>query len=133
MPLIRLLAAGAALLLGLSLLSQAGAQALERPFPQQAKRGTLVVGSYPEVRLNGTQRRLSAGAWIRNVRNTIDLPVTLQGQELTVNYTENQQGEIDRVWVLSPHEASQRAPSGKESAPGFASPDPADSAFYEAH
>ncbi len=92
----------------------------------------MVVGSYPHVSINGSQRRLSAGSWIRNVRNTIDLPVTLQGQELTVNYTENQQGEIDRAWILSPQEASQRPPSTeRQSGASFSSPDPADPVFFE--
>ncbi len=121
-------------LLGMTTLSNAGAQALERPFPQHAKRGVMVVGSYPQVSLNGSQRRLSAGGWIRNVRNTVDLPVTLQGQELTVNYTENQQGEIDRAWILSPQEASQRPPSTeRQSGASFSSPDPSEPVFFEAN
>ena len=41
------------------------------------------------------------------------MPVTLRGREFTVNYTENPQGDIDRVWILTPAEAS--APLPKQS------------------
>jgi hypothetical protein len=85
--------------------------ALERLFPPIAKRGQLSLESYPTVLLNQKERRLSAGAWIRNQNNTIDMPVSLRGQTYTVNYTENGQGEIDRVWILTPQEAQQAAPA----------------------
>lgn len=86
------------------------ASAFERPFPQTAKRGTLSMQDYPSIEIDGKERRLSAGAWIKNENNTIDMPVTLRGREFTVNYTENLQGEIDRVWILSPQEAKRPAP-----------------------
>jgi hypothetical protein len=91
------------------------AHAFERPFPQIAKRGTLSMQDYPSIEMDGKERRLSAGAWIKNRNNTIDMPVTLRGREFTVNYTENMQGEIDRVWILSPEEAKKPAPNKKQS------------------
>jgi hypothetical protein len=84
--------------------------ALDRMFPPIAKRGTLSMENYPAVAMNGAARRLSAGAWIRNENNTIDMPVTLRGRQFVVNYTENNVGEIDRVWILNPTEASMPAP-----------------------
>jgi hypothetical protein len=89
------------------------AHAFERPFPQTAKRGTLSMQDYPSIEMDGKERRLSAGAWIKNKNNTIDMPVSLRGREYTVNYTENMQGEIDRVWILSPEEAKKPAPNKK--------------------
>jgi hypothetical protein len=86
------------------------ALALERMFPPIAKRGTLSMENYPVVAMNGEARRLSAGAWIRNENNTIDMPVTLRGRQFVVNFTENNLGEIDRVWILNPTEASMPAP-----------------------
>jgi hypothetical protein len=88
--------------------------ALERMFPPIAKRGTLSMENYPTVAMDGEARRLSAGAWIRNEDNTIDMPVTLQGRQFVVNYTENNLGEIDRVWILSPTEASMPAPADRK-------------------
>lgn len=87
------------------------ALALDRLFPPIAKRGQLSLENYPTVVLDQKEKRLSAGAWIRNQNNTIDMPVSLRGQTYTVNYTENAQGEIDRVWILSPQEAQQPAPA----------------------
>ena len=94
--------------LGLAL--AAPAHALDRLFPPQTKRGELSNVDFPSVKINGAERKLSAGAWIRNENNTIDMPVTLRGREFTVNYTENPQGDIDRVWILTPAEASAPLP-----------------------
>jgi hypothetical protein len=90
------------------------ALALERMFPPIAKRGQLSMEGYPTIVLNNKERRLSAGAWIRNQNNTIDMPVSLRGRQYTVNFTENAQGEIDRVWILSPQEAEQPAPADRK-------------------
>jgi hypothetical protein len=87
------------------------AQAFERPFPSIAKRGKMSTAAYPIIAINGKERTLSVGAWIKNVNNTIDMPASLRGQEFTVNYTENIQGEVDRVWILSAEEAQKPAPS----------------------
>jgi hypothetical protein len=86
------------------------AQALQRLFPEGVKRGTLAIGDYPAIRIDGAAKKLSPGAWIRNQANTVDLPASLRGQTFTANYTENPEGDIDRVWILTPEEASQPAP-----------------------
>jgi len=92
------------------------AWSFERPFPPTAKRGQLSMEAYPTIVMDGNERRLSAGAWIRNERNTIDMPVSLRGRSYVVNYTENAQGEIDRVWILSPQEAERPAPADRQAA-----------------
>ena len=98
------------LAVGAALAAALPAQALDRLFPPGVKRGTMSAVEFPAVSLNGSQRKLSPGAWIRNENNTIDMPVTLRGREFTVNYTENPHGDIDRVWILSPAEASVPLP-----------------------
>jgi hypothetical protein len=90
------------------------AHAFERPFPLIAKRGTLSLADYPTVTLDGKVRKLSPGAWIRNENNMSEVPVMLRGREFTVNYTENQEGDIDRVWILTAEEASRPAPSERK-------------------
>jgi hypothetical protein len=90
------------------------AYAFERPFPQIAKRGTLSLTDYPTVTLDGKVRKLSPGAWIRNENNTSEVPVMLRGREFTVNYTENSEGDIDRVWILSSEEQKKPAPSERQ-------------------
>lgn len=94
--------------LGLAL--AAPAHALDRLFPPQTRRGEMSNVDFPTVKINGTERKLAAGAWIRNENNTIDMPVTLRGRQFVVNYTENPEGDINRVWILSPAEASVPLP-----------------------
>jgi len=102
------------LAVGAALACSLPAQALDRLFPPVAKRGTLSNVDYPTVRINGAERRLAPGAWIKNENNTIDMPVTLRGREFTVNYTENPEGQVDRVWILSPAEASAPPPNQRQ-------------------
>ena len=96
--------------LALALAFAAPAHALDRLFPPQTKRGELSNVDFPTVKINGAERRLSAGAWIKNENNTIDMPVTLKGRQFTVNYTEDNEGNVNRVWILSPAEASVPLP-----------------------
>jgi len=67
-------------------------------------------GTYPEITIDGKTRRLSAGARIWNRNNMIEMPAYLRGSELPVNYTENAQGDIDRVWILTEKEAEASPP-----------------------
>ena len=83
------------------------AMAFERPFPAPTKRGHLAPGAYPEIAIDGKLRRLAPGARIWNENNLIEMPAALRGSDLMVNYTEDSQGEIDRVWILTPEEANQ--------------------------
>jgi hypothetical protein len=91
----------------LSLLVLASAHAMERPFPAAAKRGSMTPAPYPEIVIEGRQRLLAPGARIWNEDNLIQQPASLAGSGLTVNYTEDADGAIDRVWILSPEEANR--------------------------
>lgn len=95
------------LIVFLSVLAVLPAHAFERPFPQNVQRGTLSPAPHPEIVLNGRLRHLAAGARIWNQDNLIEMPASLRGNDLPVNYTENAEGEIDRVWILNADEASQ--------------------------
>jgi hypothetical protein len=84
----------------------------ERPFPENAKRGKFSMEDYPNsVYMNGRARKLSPGAWIRNEQNMINVPAAYMGREYIVNYTENTEGDIDRVWILNADEMRRSAPS----------------------
>src|ERR1700712_912088 len=96
------------IILGLAL--AAPVHALDRLFPPQTKRGEMSNVDFPTVKINGDERRLAAGAWIKNENNTIDMPVTLRGRQFIVNYTEDNLGNVNRVWILSPAEASVPLP-----------------------
>lgn len=81
--------------------------AFARPFPGSAKRGTMTPAPYPEIVVNGKSRQLVPGARIWNAENLIEMPAALRGSNFTVNYTETDQGDIDRVWILTPEEAKE--------------------------
>ncbi|WP_025916826.1 hypothetical protein [Herminiimonas sp. CN] len=86
------------------------AAAYERPFPANAKRGTMTPATYPAIIIDGKQRELSAGAQIFNTENTIEMPAALRGSKITVNFIENNQGQIHRIWMLNPQEAAKPLP-----------------------
>lgn len=90
------------------------ALAFERPFPDTAKRGTMSPAAYPTIVVDGTTRRLSAGGRIWNTDNLIQMPTTLRSGDYVVNYTETLQGDIDRIWILTPQEAEKPAPGKRQ-------------------
>ncbi len=87
------------------------AAAFERPFPPQTKRGILNSVGYLDIVLNGKPRVLAPGAQIRNPENQIELPTGLRVRNSVVNYTEDVNGEIMRIWMLTPEEIARTRPS----------------------
>jgi hypothetical protein len=81
--------------------------AADRPFPPDVRRGTMSPAPYPAIVIDGKTRSLSPGARIWNQDNLIEMPASLRGSDLAVNYTETEQGDIDRVWILDRDEADR--------------------------
>ncbi|MFC0166899.1 hypothetical protein ACFFKC_02295 [Pseudoduganella danionis] len=97
----------------LALLLLAGAaslsvQAFERPFPAHAVRGKMTPAYFPEVLIDGKVRQLAPSARIFNQENLIELPAAIRGSDLVVNYTVDNWGNIDRIWILTAEEAAQK-------------------------
>lgn len=115
------------LLFSAALLSLAGvatlAHATDRPFPESAKRGIMSPKNFPVILINGQERLLSPAAQIRNTDNMIEMPASLRGDGMIVNYTEDQNGEIIRVWILTPEEIRETLPT--QGKPGPTTPSPA--------
>ena len=86
----------------------AQAQTAQREFPKKALRAMMVVTSPPQITLNGTLERLSPGARIKSVNNTLLMSGQLVGQSVLVNYVRDPQGMIHEVWVLSEQEAQEK-------------------------
>lgn len=86
------------------------ALAVDRAFPPGAKRGMMSPAPYPAVVIDGKTRNLSTAARVWNQDNLIEVPASLRGTDFVVNYTENEQGDIDRVWILSRDEANRTPP-----------------------
>ncbi|RZI41779.1 hypothetical protein EGT07_16905 [Herbaspirillum sp. HC18] len=95
------------LIIFLSVAAMSQASADDRPFPAPTKRGKMSPAPFPEIVIDGKLRRLSPGARIWNQDNLIEMATAIRGSDLVVNYTENFQGDIDRVWILTPEEANK--------------------------
>jgi hypothetical protein len=81
---------------------------VQRVFPQNALRGTVVIGEMPEITLNGRPGRLSPGARIRDTNNMTVVPGAILGARFIVNYTIDLSGLVKDVWVLRPEEIAMR-------------------------
>jgi hypothetical protein len=82
------------------------AQAQFRTIPPEAKRGVMSHVQAMTVLLNGAQIQLAPGAQIRDANNMAVLPVAIPPGVL-VKYLVDGQGQVSRVWILSPQEAAQ--------------------------
>ena len=96
-----------ALLAAACLCVPAAAQ-VQRAFPQNALRGTIVIGVAPEIQLNGALARLAPGARIRDANNMAVLPGSVIGDRYLVHYTVDTSGLVKEVWILRPEEAAAR-------------------------
>ncbi len=90
------------------LVSTAAPAQVQRTFPADALRGTIVMGQAPEITLNAKPARLGAGARIRDQRNMQPRPAELIGQRFVAHYTVDTQGHVQDIWVLTPAEAERK-------------------------
>lgn len=86
----------------------ARAQQPERTFPAHSKRGKMTPSYFPELLIDGKARRMSPAGRIFNQENLIETAGTLRGNNLPVRYTEDANGNIDRLWLLTPEEAKRK-------------------------
>lgn len=80
-----------------------------RTVPAEVKRGRMSHAQDMDVLLDGSRVRLAPGVLIRDTGNRFVLPVDLPPNAV-VGYLTNLQGQIDRVWILTPEEAARPAP-----------------------
>ncbi len=98
-----------AVLLGFACVFAAPAWAFDRPFPPHAKRGVMKPDLFPAIIIDGRPRIMTAGARIINADNLIQMPASLTAGSYVVNYTEDDQFQIEQVWILTKDEAAQSA------------------------
>jgi hypothetical protein len=91
------------------------AMAVERDFPATTLRGKMIITDYPNVTMSGNALRLSPGSRIWNTQQLTQIPSSLGSDTYRVNYTLNMQGDIDRVWILTPDEAHQKIETQRNS------------------
>ncbi len=92
---------------GLALFATLPAMAMDRAFPPNIKRGKMIPAPHPAVVIDGRSRMLAIGSHIWTTENLIEQPAALRGEDIVINYTETEQGEIDRIWILTQEEANQ--------------------------
>jgi hypothetical protein len=76
-----------------------------RSFPPNARRGKMTPGWAPDIVIDGKPRQLSPAARIFSEENLTVVPGSLREKDIVVNYTEDMNGNIDRVWILTREEA----------------------------
>jgi hypothetical protein len=90
------------------LLSSAVVAQVQRTFPANALRGSMVIGQAPEILLNSKPARLGPGVRIRDQGNLQPRPAALIGGSFLVHYTVDTQGLVKDVWILTPEEAARK-------------------------
>ena len=89
------------------------AAAQQRSIPEEAKRGVIRHVSGPIVTIDGKDARLAPGATIRNRENLFIVPIALPPDGALAEYLVNPDGQISRVWLLTPEEAAQSGPPAR--------------------
>ena len=84
-----------------------------RPVPPNAKRGKITFGYAPDIVVDGRPRQLSPAARIFSDENLTVVPNALADATFIVNYTEDMNGNLNLVWILTPEEARLPAASAR--------------------
>jgi hypothetical protein len=104
-------AAYLALLLGL-LAAPVLAQSRPTPIPADARLGLIRHVEAMAVTVDGKAMQLAAGAQVRDQQNLIIVPVSIPRNGAWAGYTLNAQGQVFRVWLLTPAELARRKSKG---------------------
>ena len=88
----------------------AGAAAQTRALPDDAERGVMQHVQGNVVTVDGRTIQLAPGATIRDRNNLIIVPTALPGEGALAEYTLDPGGQVARVWLLTPEEASRQKP-----------------------
>ena len=83
-------------------------QAIQRRFPQNALRGSILFGAPPAIQLNGVTGNLASGYRIHGLNNLIVMSAQLTGAQFTVDYITDVQGQVLEVWLLSVNEIAKQ-------------------------
>jgi hypothetical protein len=90
-------------------LMPAAALAQARQIPVGATRGTIASIEGSIIVVDGVQMRLSGGAQFRSENNLIVVPSSV-APDSVVKYILDAQGQIHRVWILTPEEIATPDP-----------------------
>ena len=88
------------------------AQTRPSPIPENSKRGYIRHLEEMAVTVDDKAMQLAAGAIIRDQQNLIIVPVTLPREGAWAAYNLDRDGQIFRVWLLTPDELARPRPEG---------------------
>ena len=91
-----------------ALLFGAGAFSQSRAIPDDAKRGYFRHVEGMAMTVDGKVVQLASGAQIRNRQNLIIVPASFPGKGAWADYALDRNGQVFRVWVLTPEELRRR-------------------------
>jgi len=83
------------------------AQTRSAPIPEDAKAGHIQHVREMAVTVSRKPMQLAAGAIIRDQRNLIIVPVSIPREGAWAAFTLDQNGQISRVWLLTPEELAR--------------------------
>jgi hypothetical protein len=86
------------------------AQSIARTIPSEARRGELTHVMQSVVSVNGQQMKLAPGALIYAQNNLTIVPSEVPRNSL-VEYTLDRNGDLYKVWILTPAEAARENPN----------------------
>ena len=88
------------------------AQTRASPIPQDSKRGYIRHVQEMAVTVDDKAMQLAAGAIIRDQQNLIIVPVTIPREGAWAAYNLDRDGQIFRVWLLTPDELAPPGSGG---------------------
>ena len=83
------------------------AQTRPSPIPQDSRRGYIRHVQEMAVTMDDKAMQLAAGAVIRDQQNLIIVPVTIPREGAWAAYNLDRDGQIFRVWLLTPGEVAR--------------------------
>jgi len=89
------------------------AQFRTTPIPENSRRGIIRHVQQMAVAVDDKLMQLAAGAQIRNQQNLIIVPMSIPKEGAWADYTVNSNGEIFRVWLLTPQEVAKPKPGSR--------------------
>ena len=88
------------------------AQTRPSPIPEDSRRGYIRHVEEMAVTVDDKAMQLAAGAIIRDRQNLIIVPVTIPREGAWAAYNLDREGQIFRVWLLTPDELARPSPGG---------------------
>ena len=86
------------------------AQTRNPPVPENSRRGVIRHVEEMAVTVDGKPMQLAAGAQIRSSQNLIIVPTAIPRDGAWADYILNRDGQIFRVWLLTPDEFARPKP-----------------------